>query len=179
MNRDTFHVERAHEVWKAFGIGDRFGFSIVGGHGHANFQQVSGLKSRPSSDKFLLGEQAGEYGHLRSIPLKAWLTNLGTMVGSRESRPFRTGSHEDRNGVSRNRRRSSRRLRLDRVVGWIGIGRQVSHYPIGTQQFQRSADQVREHGAATVQGEPTSNVLSFRSVKCPTADDDSFWIKNR
>ena len=24
----------AHEVWKNFGIGDRFGFSIVGGHGH-------------------------------------------------------------------------------------------------------------------------------------------------
>ena len=24
----------AHEVWKKFGIGDRFGFSIVVGHGH-------------------------------------------------------------------------------------------------------------------------------------------------
>ncbi|MFA0964974.1 T9SS type A sorting domain-containing protein [Roseivirga sp. BDSF3-8] len=45
----------AHEVWKAFGVGDRFGFSIVGGHGHCQLPASQYPEVEAFVDKFLLG----------------------------------------------------------------------------------------------------------------------------
>lgn len=46
----------AHEVWKAFGIGDRFGFSIVDGHGHCQLPDSQRPEVQAFVDKFLLGD---------------------------------------------------------------------------------------------------------------------------
>jgi alpha-glucuronidase len=46
----------AHEVWKAFGIGDRFGFSILGGHGHCQLPEKQKPEVEAFVDKFLLGK---------------------------------------------------------------------------------------------------------------------------
>ncbi|MCB2376397.1 T9SS type A sorting domain-containing protein [Hymenobacter sp. BT635] len=45
----------AHEVWKAFGIGDRFGFYIDGGHGHCAIPASQQPAVAAFVDKFLLG----------------------------------------------------------------------------------------------------------------------------
>ena len=48
----------AHEVWKTFGIGDRFGFSIVGGHPHCMVPQSQFPEVEAFVDKFLLGDSS-------------------------------------------------------------------------------------------------------------------------
>jgi hypothetical protein len=46
----------AHEVWKKFGIEDRFGFSIVGGHTHCSLPTSQYSEVEAFVDKFLLGK---------------------------------------------------------------------------------------------------------------------------
>ena len=46
----------AHEVWKTFGIADRFGFSIVGEHPHCRLPESQRPEVEAFVDKFLLGE---------------------------------------------------------------------------------------------------------------------------
>ena len=45
----------AHEVWQAFGIGDRFGYSIVADHPHCGLPAVQRPEVEAFVDKFLLG----------------------------------------------------------------------------------------------------------------------------
>jgi hypothetical protein len=46
----------AHEVYKAFGIGDRFGFYIDGGHAHCAVPESERPAIEAFADKFLLGD---------------------------------------------------------------------------------------------------------------------------
>ena len=46
----------AHEVWKTLGVGDRFGFSINGGHPHCRLPEVQLPELEAFLDKFLLGK---------------------------------------------------------------------------------------------------------------------------
>lgn len=46
----------AHEVWKTFGIGDRFGFYIDGKHPHCNIPESERPAIEAFVDKFLLGK---------------------------------------------------------------------------------------------------------------------------
>jgi hypothetical protein len=46
----------AKEVWKAFGVADRFGFSIVAGHGHCQLPASQRPEVEVFIDKFLLGK---------------------------------------------------------------------------------------------------------------------------
>lgn len=56
-NPSNYVVSRAaHEVWKAFGIGDRFGFYIDGKHPHCNIPEVQRPAVEAFVDKFLLGK---------------------------------------------------------------------------------------------------------------------------
>lgn len=48
----------AHEVWKTFGIGDRFGFSIVAGHGHCQLPKSQYPEVEAYVEKFLLGNNS-------------------------------------------------------------------------------------------------------------------------
>ena len=50
----------AHEVWKAFGVGDRFGFSINGGHEHCQLPEEQYPEVEAFVDKFLLGDESAE-----------------------------------------------------------------------------------------------------------------------
>lgn len=48
----------AHEVWKALGVPDRFGFSIVGGHMHCQVPSSQIPEIEAFVDKFLLGKDS-------------------------------------------------------------------------------------------------------------------------
>ena len=50
----------AHEVWKTFGVGDRFGFSINGGHPHCQLPEEQWPEVGAFIDKFLLDDQGAD-----------------------------------------------------------------------------------------------------------------------
>ncbi len=58
MADESGHVasKAAHEVWKAFGVPDRFGFSIVGGHDHCLLPESQRPAIEAFVEKFLLGD---------------------------------------------------------------------------------------------------------------------------
>lgn len=47
----------AKRVWETFGIADRFGFSIAGGHGHCQLPEFQRTEVEAFIDKFLLGKK--------------------------------------------------------------------------------------------------------------------------
>ena len=47
----------ARKVWETFGIADRMGFSIVGGHGHCQLPESQYPEVEAFVDKFLLGKK--------------------------------------------------------------------------------------------------------------------------
>lgn len=48
----------AHEVWKAFGVGDRLGYSFVGDHPHCGLPEVQRPEVEAFIDRFLLDDSA-------------------------------------------------------------------------------------------------------------------------
>ena len=50
-------MNRARKVWETFGIADRMGFSIVGGHGHCQLPESQYPEVEAFVDKFLLGKK--------------------------------------------------------------------------------------------------------------------------
>jgi hypothetical protein len=50
-------AKAAKKVWQKFGIGDRFGYSIVGGHGHCQLPERQWPETQAFIDRFLLGRK--------------------------------------------------------------------------------------------------------------------------
>lgn len=72
----------AHEVWKAFGVPDRFGFSIVAGHMHCSLPTSQYPEVEAYVEKFLLGDTTvntnvmkSPYGH---VDYSRWFEWWGT-----------------------------------------------------------------------------------------------------
>ena len=51
-------AEAARKVWEHFGIADRMGWSIVGGHGHCQLPESQWPETQAFIDRFLLGREA-------------------------------------------------------------------------------------------------------------------------
>ncbi|WP_116107941.1 alpha/beta hydrolase family protein [Lewinella sp. IMCC34191] len=51
-------AQAAHGVWQTLGVGDRFGFSINGGHGHCQLPEEQWPELAAYLDRFLLGKDA-------------------------------------------------------------------------------------------------------------------------
>ena len=51
-------AKAAHKVWELFGIADRMGWSIVGGHGHCQLPERQFPEVQAFIDRFLLGRKA-------------------------------------------------------------------------------------------------------------------------
>ena len=50
-------AKAAREVWRRFGVADRMGWSIVGGHGHCQLPACQYPEVEAFLDKFLLGRK--------------------------------------------------------------------------------------------------------------------------
>lgn len=72
----------AHEVWKAYGIADRFGYSIVGDHPHCGLPDVQRPEVEAFVDKFLLGDMTAdtdvEVHPFESVNFDRWIDWWGT-----------------------------------------------------------------------------------------------------
>lgn len=68
----------ARQVWKKFGIEDRMGYSIQGGHGHCMLPQSQYPEVEAFVDKFLLGKEANTIithvdEKLKDVDCKKWM----------------------------------------------------------------------------------------------------------
>ncbi|MFW5656193.1 MAG: alpha/beta hydrolase family protein [Bacteroidota bacterium] len=72
----------AHNVWKTFGIEDRFGFSIVAGHGHCQLPDNQYPEVEAFIEKFLLGNERVNTNVTRSpyeaVDYERWKAWWGT-----------------------------------------------------------------------------------------------------
>ena len=59
-------AEAAVKVWEQFGIADRMGWSIVGGHGHCQLPERQWPEVQAFIDRFLLGREA-DTSHVRIV----------------------------------------------------------------------------------------------------------------
>ncbi len=166
----------AHEVWKAFGIGDRFGFSIVGGHGHCQLPANQRPEVEAFVDKFLLGDKQANTAITRHPFEKVahepwydgWLKGKSTFPEPDRTK-IETVYHEIEDG--------------SRGSDWI----ELSDASASGGKYLTIRSGLNSSNAAPTKSESMvqlpfkvsqqATFYLFARVKCPTADDDSFWIK--
>jgi hypothetical protein len=166
----------AHEVWKTFGVGDRFGFSIEGGHPHCRLPDSQRPEVEAFVDKFLLGDANAntdvtrhpfenvEYIHWYD----GWLTGVSTFPEP-DSANIESSYHE---------------VELATYgTDWNLLDdAEASHGEYLTIESGLNSTMEAPTGdEATVEIPFTVNSAAkfyvFARVNCPTADDDSFWVK--
>jgi hypothetical protein len=167
----------AHEVWKAFGIADRFGFSIVGGHGHCQLPAGQRPEVEAFVDKFLLGKTAANTDvaiapKFTAVDHARWYQWWGTgkpPVSERITVGLETKTYEAECAavgagwtVSSDAKASNGRY----VAAKPGMN-SVASAPTGAESVVVIQFDVSTNGTFSV----------FARVNCPSGDDDSFWVK--
>ncbi len=166
----------AHEVWKAFEIGDRFGFSIVGDHGHCRLPDSQRPEVEAFVDKFLLGNTAAntqvETHHFEDVNHRQWYD--GWLTGTS------TFPEPDKSNVG-------------------SSYYEIENASYGSNWTIHRSDQASNGAYATVKSGMNStdrapsgpdNLITvpftvqrddryylFGRLNCASADDDSFWIQ--
>ncbi len=163
-------------MWKTFGVGDRFGFSIVGGHPHCQLPQSQRPEVEAFVDKFLLGETDAdtsvtkhpfenvEYIHWYD----GWLTGTSTFPEP-DSADVESVFYEvelaefgaNWNLLADERASNSEYLTIESGLNSTNAAPRGDD---GTIQIPFSVTMDAKY-------------YVFARVNCPTADDDSFWIK--
>lgn len=165
----------AQEVWKAFGVADRFGFSIVAGHPHCQLPASQRPEVEAFVDKFLLGRQAIEtsvakhpFGDLEyEFWYDGWAKGHSTFPDP-----------ESENVVS---------IYLQAEDAELGASWKVladeqatggSYAAIASGLNATDAPPEDSSGGMRLpfQVDQTGNYFLYVRAQCPTADDDSFWF---
>ncbi len=166
----------AHEVWKTFGIGDRFGFSIVGGHPHCRLPDSQRPEVEAFVDKFLLG-MSDVNTEVTKHPFDlvehefwydGWAKGKSTFptMDSENIETFTFEAEDENPGAD-----------------WEIVGDDEAS--AGSYITAKSSLNSPE-GAP--EGDDSALAISFTTTKdskyyiyarlnCPSADDDSFWIQ--
>ncbi len=166
----------AHEVWKTFGIGDRFGFSIVAGHGHCQLPDSQRPEVEAFVDKFLLGTGAANtdvtISPFETVDHSRWIGWWGKgepTFPKRDMTGIETMAFEAEDAtVGSDWQVSADDLASGGSYAAIKPGMQsISESPAGNEGFITMSFTVKAEDNYTV----------FARLNCPSADDDSFWIK--
>jgi len=162
----------AHEVWKNFGIEDRFGFSIVGGHGHCALPDTQRPEVEAFIDKFLLGIDHADTQVTRhpfeNVPYELWTAWWGTdepgfpsdkdaYTLTYEAECATVGSNwteEEDSGASQ--------------------GRYITAIT-GTENTASAPSDSSEVVSIPFSLEQDGEFSIYWRVNCPSASDDSFW----
>ncbi|WP_198953662.1 hypothetical protein [Rhodopirellula sp. MGV] len=165
----------AHEVWRAFGIGDRFGFSIVGGHPHCRLPDSQRPEVEAFVDRFLLGMEETETDFTKHpFPnveyvhwYDGWLTGKSTYpepdISQVESQSFEVEC-------------------LVATTPWELLddkdasGGKAIVVAAGDNQLQAPQRDSDGQIQLTFKVTQSSKYYVFARVDCPSADDDSFWV---
>ena len=163
----------AHEVWKAFGVGDRFGFSIVGGHQHCQLPRSQRPEVEAFVDKYLLGKSETKTNvtihPFENVEYKfwydGWLTGKSTYpepdIENVESIYLEPESAELGDNWEL---KKSDEIRYVTVKPGLNSPNAV---PRGEANRLELPFKVEQGGSYHL----------YARVNCPTADDDSFWIQ--
>jgi hypothetical protein len=163
----------AHEVWKTFGVGDRFGFYIDGGHNHCAVPDAERPALEAFVDKFLLGNTnantAIAVNPYPDMDYQRWYKWWGTGNPVLPAEPV------------------GFRIWMEPECATVG-----SDWQIVTDTAASNGKYVVVNGlnstAAAPAGATGSIVLPFTidsaanynvmaRLNCPSANDDSYWIK--
>lgn len=166
----------AHEVWKTFGVADRFGFSIVGGHPHCRLPENQRPEVEAFVDKFLLGKTDADTSVTKHPFEKVehefwydgWTTGTSTF-------PMPDSSNVETVIVeAESAERGSDWQMLDDPEA---SGEKYLTIKQGFNSPQAVPE--GESGALTIPFAVTRDAkyYLFARLQCPSADDDSFWIK--
>jgi len=166
----------AHEVWKKFGIGDRFGFSIVAGHGHCRLPDSQRPEVEAFVDKFLLGMKDAKTDVTISpyddVDHTRWIDWWGTgepALGRRNMAGIETVTFEAE-GASVG---SNWEILNDAQAS---DGRYVTAIS-GVQSIQAPPTETRGVVSISFSVKSRGSYAVFARVNCPSADDDSFWVR--
>lgn len=166
----------AHEVWEAFGIGDRMGFSIVGGHGHCQLPASQYPEVEAFVDKFLLGDTAAHTNVAKNpfefVDDSRWFEWWGT--GNPEFPDRETG-----NAVTKTFEAECAVVGSDWEIkrnAGASNGAYITVKP-GTQSLNNAPVGSESHMTVTFTIDSTGNYTVFARINCPTPDDDSYWVK--
>lgn len=163
----------AHEVWKAFGIGDRFGFSIVADHPHCRLPDSQLPEVEAFVDKFLLGKSdvntdVTVHPFASSDPerwFEWWGKGEPVFPGAEDAVSFsleaECASVGDEWVVVSDAGASNGRYLTPKV----GVG-SVESAPADSKGYVSIPFTVKEAG----------DYALFARLDCPSADDDSFWV---
>ncbi|MEW4489950.1 hypothetical protein AB1L42_17840 [Thalassoglobus sp. JC818] len=166
----------AHEVWKTFGIGDRFGFSIVAGHPHCQLPDSQRPEVEAFVDKFLLGKSETNTDVTKhpfdSVEHEFWYD--GWAKGE-STFPSLDDEHTETLTLEAE---SSKHGADWRIVS----DPEASARKYLTVNLGLNSPQVPPHGddaAMTISFETTVEAKYYihARLNCPSPDDDSFWIK--
>lgn len=166
----------AHEVWKAFGIPERFGFSIVAGHRHCSLPESQYPDVEAFVDRFLLND-----------------TSANTSV---TTHPYETVDHGRWTGwwgtgdpaFPQRIAGEGQVLYFEPECETIGAHWNIieeeeasgGKYATVISHMESVATPPSESGAQIVipfLAEKDSACYIFGRLNCPSADDDSYWVK--
>ena len=166
----------AHEVWKAFGVPDRFGFSIVAGHGHCRLPQSQYPEVEAFVEKFLLGNTSANTNVTKSpydhVDYTRWFEWWGTgdpVFPKRDTAGSQIICFEPECatiGVNWN---------INKDAGASG-GYYVMVRPDIESSVAVAPTKSEDHIVISFTAEKDATCYLFGRLNCPTADDDSYWI---
>ena len=165
----------AHEVWKTFGIADRFGFSIVPGHGHCQLPDSQRPEVEAFVDKFLLGKTDADTNVAVSpfeIDYSRWIAWWGIsepIFPPRNMEEIETVTLEIESAtvgasweIVTDDQASNGRYAV------VKAGNEsIASAPVGSENAISIKFSVERDG----------NYAVFARLNCPSANDDSFWMK--
>ena len=166
----------AHEVWKKFGIGDRFGFSIVAGHGHCQLPAKQRPEVEAFVDKFLLGKESANtdvtVSPYEAVDHTRWISWWGTSeptLRKRDSKGIETVALEAEGAAVG----SDWRVATDSEAsnGKFVVVR------AGAQSIDAAPTEERASLSFPFSVKKAGTYTVYARANCPTADDDSFWVK--
>jgi hypothetical protein len=166
----------AQEVWKTFGIPERFGFSIVGGHSHCALPDVEKPEVAAFVDAFLLGDKTVNTNiathPYQYVDYNRWIAWWGT-----DDPVF---PDRDAGGTES--------LWLEPECATVGdnwdivkYGGASNNYYVMVKDGLNSAAEAPTDSASVIEIPFTVNADStfyvFARINCATGSDDSYWLK--
>lgn len=166
----------AHEVWRAFGIADRFGFSIVPGHGHCQLPARQRPEVEAFVDKFLLG-RAGADTDVTISPFEfvdhsRWIDWWG-----KGEPKFPERNTEGIETVTFEAEAASVGSEWETGTDDQASNGKYASARAGVQSLQSAPPGSESAIAIPFSLKAGGNYAVFARLNCPSADDDSFWVK--
>lgn len=163
----------SHQVWKAFGIGDRFGFSIVANHPHCRLPDSQKPEVEAFVDKFLLDKESADTSVTRHIYpsvndnqwFEWWGSGEPTFPGAEDAYSIAlevecgaVGAHWET-------------IPDDRVSNGQFVTPRT-----GNQSIDEAPAEIDDHISLPFTIDRDGVFTLFARLDCPSADDDSLWL---